>query len=331
MPLPKFGKDEYKFPDEQDDPKAASEDKFDIEIEDDTPEPDRNRKPLKEPIEDPTDDELASYDEKVQNRIKKFTRGYHDERRAKEQAERERVAAENYAKQVIEENKRLQQQLASGSQVFIETSKTAAEAELNAAKSSYKKAYEEGDPDALAEAQAEITRATLKLEKAQGMKPIEVDEKSWEPPQQDDSQPKMSRRTKQWVDNNSDWFGKDDEMTMTAMGLDKKLQREYGADYVGTSEYFQTIDKTMRKRFPEYFEDAQSDEDDEPPPRKRAEPADEDEPPRRASKPATVVAPASRSTPPSRIRLKASEAAIARRLGVPLEEYARQVAALSKG
>lgn len=333
MPLPKFKGEDYEFPDEKEEKaKAKAEDDFDIEIEDDTPEEDRGRKPLKEPIEDPTEDELASYDEKVQSRIKKFTRGYHDERRAKEAAERERIAAENYAKQILEENKRLQQQLANGSQAYIETSKTAAEAELNAAKSLYKKAYEEGDPDALAEAQANIARATLKLDKAQDMRPIEVEEKEWNPPaQQAQQQQPMSRRTKQWVDDNSDWFGKDDEMTMAAMGLDKKLQAKYGADYVGTSEYFQTIDKTMRKRFPEYFEDAQSNEDDEPPRQKRAEPADEEEPPRRASKPATVVAPASRSTPPSRVRLKASEAAIARRLGVPLEEYARQVAALSKG
>jgi hypothetical protein len=333
MPLPKFKGEDYEFPDEKEEKaKAKAEDDLDIEIEDDTPEEDRGRKPLTEPIEDPTEDELASYDEKVQSRIKKFTRGYHDERRAKEAAERERIAAENYAKQILEENKRLQQQLANGSQAYIETSKTAAEAELNAAKSLYKKAYEEGDPDALAEAQANIARATLKLDKAQDMRPIEVEEKEWNPPaQQAQQQQPMSRRTKQWVDDNSDWFGKDDEMTMAAMGLDKKLQAKYGADYVGTSEYFQTIDKTMRKRFPEYFEDAQSDEDDEPPRQKRAEPADEEEPPRRASKPATVVAPASRSTPPSRVRLKASEAAIARRLGVPLEEYARQVAALSKG
>ena len=119
-------------------------------------------------------------------------------------------------------------------------------------------------------------------------------------------------------------------MTAAAMGLDKKLGKQYGADYVGTEEYFRTIDKTMRKRFPEFFAETQSQEDDEPPRQKRAEPADEDEPPRRASKPATVVAPASRSTPPSRIRLKASEAAIARRLGVPLEEYAKQVAKLDR-
>ena len=111
-------------------------------------------------------------------------------------------------------------------------------------------------------------------------------------------------------------------MTLAAMGIDKKLQREYGADYVGTEEYFRTIDKTMRKRFPEFFAETQSQEDDEPPQKKRAEPADEGTPPRRASKPATVVAPASRSTPPSRVRLKASQAAIARRLGVPSEGHA---------
>ena len=138
---------------------------------------------------------------------------------------------------------------------------------------------------------------------------------------------KNTPRTQRWLDSNNDWFGVDDEMTMTAVGLDRKLQREYGADYVGTEEYFRTIDKTMRKRFPEYFEDVQSQEDD-PPPKKRAEPVDEEEPRRRASKPATVVAPAARSTPPSRVKLLASEAATARRLGVPLEEYARQKAAL---
>ena len=164
------------------------------------------------------------------------------------------------------------------------------------------------------------------------MKPIEVNEKEWAPPQQEDRKPPVSRRTQQWLDANNDWFGPDEEMTMAAMGIDKKLQREYGPDYVGTDEYFKTIDRTMRKRFPEFFaEDTQSQEDDDPPPRKRVEPADEDDPPRRASKPATVVAPASRSTPPSRMRLKASEAAIARRLGVPLELYAKQVAELKRG
>jgi hypothetical protein len=325
--------DTYEFPDEVEAKKAAAEDKFEIEIEDDTPPQDRGRKPMKEPVEDPTDDELASYDEKVQQRIKKFTRGYHDERRAKEEALREREAAENFAKQVYEENKRLQQQLSSGSKVFIEQSQSAAQLELESAKKKYKEAYESADVDALAEAQAEIAKATLKMDKASGLKPIEIEEREFKNAQPTQpEQPKLTPRTQKWIERNSDWWGQDEEMTMAAMGVDRKLQKEYGADYVGTEEYFKTIDKTMRKRFPEHFESEQSYEDDEPPPKKRtSEPVDEDDPPHRATRSASPVAPATRSTPPNRIRLKASEAATARRLGVPLELYAKQVALLRKG
>jgi hypothetical protein len=329
-PLPKF-EETYEFPDEKAE-KAAAEEKFEIEIEDDTPPQDRGRKPMKEPIEDPTDDELSTYDEKVQARIKKFTRGYHDERRAKEEALREREAAENFAKQVYEENKKLQQQLSNGSKVFIEQSQSSAQLELDSAKKKYKEAYENADVDALTEAQAEIAKATLKMDKASGMKPLEVEDREFSAPPTQPEKPQMTPRTKKWVERNSDWWGVDEEMTMTAMGIDKKLQREYGEGYVGTEEYFQTIDKTMRKRFPEHFESDQSYEDDDPPPKKRtSEPVDEDDPPHRATRSASPVAPATRSTPPNRIRLKASEAATARRLGVPLELYAKQVALLRKG
>jgi hypothetical protein len=325
---------EFELPDPDKEDIAAEDEKFEVEIEDDTPPEDRRRKPMKEPVEDPTEDELSSYDEKVQARIKKFTRGYHDERRAKEEAFREREAAETFAKQVFEENKRLQQQLSTGSKAFIETSKGAAEIELEAAEKAYKQAYEDGNSEALVSAQKAITKASIKLDRATDMRPIEVEDREFKAPLPvEPDKPRLTPRTQKWVDKNSDWWGVDDEMTMSAMGLDKRLQREYGPDYVGTEEYFQTIDKTMRKRFPEHFEDAQSNEDDTPPPRKRvSEPVDEDdEPPRRAQKFTSVVAPASRSTPPNRIKLKASEAAIARRLGVPIEEYAKQVAQLKRG
>lgn len=339
MPAPKFEGEEFEFPDEKEAKAkakaAAAEDDdgdFKVEIEDDTPVEDRGRKPMKEPVDDPTEDELASYDEKVQQRIKKFTRGYHDERRAKEEALRERQAAEAFARQILEENKKLQQQLSTGSKQFIETSQNAADIELSSAKKKFKEAYEAGDADAIAEAQAEIAEATLKVNRAKDLRPIEVREQEFKPAPAEPEVPPLPRRTQRWVQENADWWGKDEEMTAAAMGLDKKLQREYGSEYIGSEEYFKAIDRTMRKRFPEFFAENRSDEDDEdPPPRKRSEPADEEEPPRRATKPAAVVAPASRSTPPNRIRLKASEAAIARRLGVPLEEYARQVAQLKRG
>jgi len=326
--------EEFKFPHEADEAKgkpAAAEDDggFDVEIEDDTPKKDRGRKPDDSPPEDPTEDELATYDEKVQSRLKKFTRGYHDERRAKEEALREREAAEKLTKQLWEHNRRLQQQVELGSRAYIEQSKSSAEMEFDNAKKKYKEAYESGDSDAVVDAQADVARATLNLDKVQNMRPLQSEEKEVQIPQRNTNQPTVTQRDERWLKTNT-WFGTDPEMTASALGLHQKLAKEQGVNFVGSDEYYKKVDATMRRRFPEYYEDAQSDEDDAPS-KKASDPAYEGETQRRATKPANVVAPASRSTPPNRIRLKASEAAIARRLGVPLEEYAKQVAQLRRG
>jgi hypothetical protein len=332
MAQTEFKGDDFEFPDEKEakgKPEAVEDDGFDVEIEDDTPRKDRGRKPDDTPPEDPTEDELASYDEKVQSRLKKFTRGYHDERRAKEEALREREAAEKLAKQLWDQNRKLQEQVSLGSKAYIEQSKSSAEMEFENAKKKYKEAYESGDSDAVVDAQAEVSRATLNLDKVQNMRPLQVEENDVQIQQRSTNQPNVSQRDQRWMQKNT-WFGTDPEMTASALGLHQKLAKEHGADFVGSDDYYKRVDATMRRRFPEYYDDAQSDEDDTPS-KKVSEPAYEDEPPRRATKPANVVAPASRSTPPNRIRLKASEAAIARRLGVPLEEYAKQVAQLKRG
>ena len=331
MAQTEFKGDEFEFPDEKEAKDEGKSDELEIEIEDDTPEPDRGRKPMKEPVEEPTDDELASYDEKVQQRIKKFTRGYHDERRAKEEALREREAAETLAKQLWEQNRKLQEQVELGSKAYIEQSKSAAQIEFEAAKKRYKEAVESGDYDAQTDAQVEIAKATMNLDKVQNMRPLQAEEKDVQTqPQRSTPAPApVTGRDQRWMQKNT-WFGTDPEMTASALGLHQKLAREQGAEFVGSDEYYKKVDATMRRRFPEYFEDAQSDEDDVPS-KKTSEPAEEEEPPRRATKPSTVVAPASRSTPPNRVKLKASEAAIARRLGVPIELYAKQVAQLKRG
>lgn len=320
----KFKGAEFEFPDEKSEKEDEVSNEIELEIEDDTPEEDRGRKAAPPPKE-PTDEELSSYSEDVQQRIKRFTRGYHDERRAKEAAERERLAAEEFARKVYDENRRLKEQLKSGSEVFIETSKSAAQNELDTAKRKMKEAFEAGDAEALATAQEEVSKATLKMDKAQTMRPIQMqEEEEFKPARQEE--PKISPKTKKWIEKNNEWFGVDDEMTMLAMGLDKKLQRQYGADYIGTDDYFQEIDRTMRKRFPEYF---RSHEDDDDPSQNSSDPA-EDETPRRASKISTPVAPASRSTPPNRVKLKASQVALARKLGITPEQYAKQVALLGR-
>jgi hypothetical protein len=327
-------KDDFKFPHEVEEeakgkPVDTEDDSFDVEIEDDTPEPDRGRKPMKEPIEEPTEDELASYDEKVQQRIKKFTRGYHDERRAKEEALREREAAEKLTKQLWDQNRKLQEQVSLGSRAYIEQSKSSAEMEFDNAKKRFKEAVESGDYDAQTEAQVEIAKATLNLDKVQNMRPLQVEENDVQIQQRSTNQPNVSQRDQRWMQKNT-WFGTDPEMTASALGLHQKLAKEHGAEFVGSDEYYKRVDATMRRRFPEYYDDTQSYEDDAPS-KKASEPVYEDEPPRRATKPANVVAPASRSTPPNRVKLKASEAAIARRLGVPIELYAKQVAQLRRG
>lgn len=286
----------------------AEEETPEVEIVDDTPPQDRGRKPA-DPPEEVTDDELASYDEKVQKRIKKFTRGYHDERRAKEAALREREAAEALARQAWEENQRLKAQLAEGSKEFITQAQRLAEVDLTVAQRKYQEAFESNDAEAMAKAQAEIAQAALRMDKAKDLKPLQVPEKEVQTQQAS----KVDPKTAAWKDKNQ-WFGPNRAMTAYALGLHQDLVTQ---GYVaGSDAYFSEIDRTMRKRFPEEFGSS--------------EPEQRETTPTRASKPANVVAPAARSTPPNRIRLTASEVAVAKRLGVPLELYAKNKAAQMK-
>ena len=312
-----FKGEDYVFPDEENTGKPVDTEEIEVEVEDDTPVEDRGRKPMKEPVEEVTDEELSNYDEKVQARIKKFTRGYHDERRAKEEALRERVAAESLAKQLWDQNKSLQQQLSVGSEAYIKQSKSAAQLQMDKAKEDYKAAYDSGDSDAVVEAQTKLLRASNNLDRVDSFKPLQSPVNEVQIQQPETNKSNTTPRDERWMQNNT-WFGSDDEMTASALGLHQKLAKEYGTQYIGSDEYYKKVDSTMRKRFPEHFGS-----DDEP--------AYEEDSPRRATKPSNVVASASRSTPPNRIRLKASEAAIARRLGVSYEDYARQVAKLKRG
>lgn len=315
--------DEFKFPDEQTEDtteKAQSDDSFEIEIEDDLSDENQSANPpIDRQAAEPSDEELSKYSKDVRSRIDKLTKSYHDKRRESERAAKELEAAEDFARKVYEENKRLKEQLSSGSKYLIEQSKSSAEVELESAKKRLKDAYEAGDSDELVAAQQAIADATWKIRQVEHARPIEATPDFELPVRQ-----KVDAKTQEWMENNNTWFGKDDEMTAAALGLDKKLQRQYGSDYVGTDEYFRVIDQTMRKRFPEYFGQETGE------PENKSLHSEEEETPRR-TKSTTVVAPATRSTPPSRIRLKASQVSIARKLGVTPEEYARQVALLERG
>jgi len=306
----------YSFPDETKEP--AKQPEIDIEVIDDTPPEDKGRKPMAEPVEEVTDDELEAYDEKVQKRIKKLGRGYHDERRAKEEAIRMREEALSLAEMAIEENKKLQAKLHEGSKVFIHQGKAAAETELNNAKKAFKDAYESGDSDALADAQQRVSAATLNLDKAANMRPLEIREPQYNIPRVPE-QPQQDEKLTNWVDENP-WYGgekqEEEEMTSLALTVHNRLAREFGEKYVGTDEYYQKISATIQKRFPDYF-GSETKSEDKPREKSRAKPA------------ANVVAPATRSVAPKKVQLTQTQVQIAKRLGVPLEIYARKVAELN--
>lgn len=285
---------------------------YDVEVVDDTPKADRGRKPS-DPPEDVTEEELQDYSEKVRRRIQHFSKGYHDERRAKEAALRERQELERLAQQLVEENKKLQGSVSKNQTVLLEQAKRAAAVELESAKRAYRQAYESGEADAVLDAQDKLTTARLKAERLANIKLPALQEKEvpvetqQEAPVNNAPAPQVDAKAQDWQQANP-WFGTDDEMTSFALGLHSKLVKS-GVD-PQSDEYYETINSRMRKVFPENFEDTE------------LEVTEEEKPKRRAN----VVAPATRSTAPKKVRLTQTQVAIAKRLGVPLELYAKQVA-----
>ena len=168
----------YKFPDEVEDKKTADvefeiegEGEVEIEIEDDTPVQDRGRKPLDREVLDPTEDEIDTYSDKVKLRIKELTHARHDERRVKEATMREKQELERLAQQLIEENKRLKQNVYTGQEAVIEGAKGKAESELKEARSKLKAAQESYDTDAIIEAQEAVMDAKIRAEQVKNYRP----------------------------------------------------------------------------------------------------------------------------------------------------------------
>ena len=317
----------FEFPDEKE-AKVAVEvqagPEFEIEIEDDTPPKDRNRQPVSEEEVKKLKldaDELDQYSVEAKDKLIKMKKVWHDERRAKEAADRERQEAIRIATKLAEENKQLKSKLHSGEEEYVGVAKHSAVQELEAAKKEYRDAYDAGDSEKLVEAQEKLTMAKIKVDKLDNYnpiykKPLQEEENDVQSYQQQ-SVPRPDNKAVDWQQRN-EWFGQDEEMTSLALGLHEKLKRS-GVP-VGSDEYYDTIDKTMRRRFPENFDDGQELETE----KVRAEE------PQKTSKPkaSTVVAPASRSTSPKKIRLSNTQVALAKKLGLTPEQYARELTKL---
>jgi len=307
-------KTEFEFPDEKEDnprkggnvvePESNSPE---IEVVDDTPEEDRGRTPMTEPPKEVTDEELSKYDEGVQKRIKHFTKGYHEERRAKESAEREKDEALRLAQAVLAENKKLKGSVNQNQTALLEQAKKVISGEVETAKRMYREAYEAGDTDKLVEAQEALTTAKIRADKVNNFRPapLQVEETPVQITQQPTKAAPVDDKLLAWQDENQ-WFGSNKRMTAYALGLHEELVSEGIPS--GSDEYYKRINTDIRERFSDQFG------------------ADEsvDAKPQRTK--SNVVAPASRSTAPRKIVLTQTQVNIAKRLGVPLELYARKVA-----
>ena len=314
-------KDDYKFPDEDDDVRSpvtsendsAVEDDVEIEIVDDTPEKDRGRKPLDREVEDPTDDEIESYSEKVQARIKSLTHARHDERRVKESLMREKQEMERLMAHLAEENKKLKQTVNYGQEAFISTAKREAEAQLETARRQYKEAQEAFDTEAIIAAQEALTDAKMKIEQVKNYRatPLQEDEPVVQIQQSEVASVKPDEKSLRWQAKNQ-WYGADgfEEYTSYALGLHHKLVNS-GVD-PRTDEYFERIDARMKNAFPELFGGNDGD-------RPRSE---------TSRKPSSVVAPATRSSGTKKIQLTPTQVALARKYGLTPQQYAAEVAKL---
>jgi hypothetical protein len=309
--------EEFKFPDEIETEKVRTSDDIEIKLEDDTPPEDRGRKPLPKDIVDELDkDDLEEYSEKVKKRLGQMKKVWHDERRAKEAVAREKDEALRFAQTQFEENRRLKQRLGVGEKAYIQEVTKAATNELGTAKEKLKQAYDSGDSDKITEAQEALTDAKLRLKDYERFQPSLQDELERVQPNQQVTTPPQpapaaDQKAENWKARNS-WFGDDEEMTALALGLHEKLVRS-GVD-PRSDDYYRRIDETMRKRFPESFE---GDEETTTQTREPEKPS--------RTKPANVVAPVTRGTAPRQVRLTSSQVALAKKLGISNEQYAREI------
>ena len=246
-------------------------------------------------------EELEQYSEGVQKRIAKLTKKWRE-------AERQREAALDYAKGVQTEHQTLKTRMAKLEPSYVTAVENRVKSGLDAAKATLVRAREAGDINAEVEAQKEIARLGMEEVRVNTLKNklSEQKEQVVNTPSLDQrlQTPPADPKAEEWAEKN-EWFGKDSAMTYTAFDLHKKLVDEQGYD-PKTDEYYAEIDKQMRLDFPHKFAKTNSQE---------------------STKPTQTVASATRSVKPGRntVRLTSSQVAIAKKLNVPLEEYAKQL------
>jgi hypothetical protein len=243
--------------------------------------------------------EEEEYSQSVKKRIDKLTFKIRE-------AERQKEEALKYANSIKSERDELKGKITKVDEGYINEYSARVKSEMDKAQSVLQSAINAGDVKAQVEAQKAIARLAIEEERANSSikqrENIKENIKNNPPQAQPQPKPQPDPKAEAWAEKN-EWFGKDEAMTFTALSIHKKLLQEEGFDGK-TDEYYNELDKRIKKEFPHKFEDKN-----------------------KGSRPVQAVASANRSTKAGRkvVRLTPSQIAIAKRLGVPLEEYAKHV------
>ena len=310
----------------------SSSSEYDIEIVDDRPPEDR-RPPKAESKSESDDEELGDYSEKVQKRLNKVKFDYHEERRQPEAAERMREEAVKIAQQYATKNQEQESLISRGEAALIEQIKQKSRIAVDQAKADYKKAYEEGDTDGVANAQERMVKAQAESQEieryssnaSQQAQQLQAQRQAAYQQQiarqaaqnvaaQQPVQPQLSPESQEWADKNT-WFADPSKkaMTATAYGLHEEAITDMNLA-PNSQEYFEYIDNGMRESYPNFDWGDNSDTDG------RSASVT-------SSQPSTVVAPSARNNgaKPRKVRLTATQVALAKRLGITNEQYAQHL------
>jgi hypothetical protein len=292
----------------QENQEVLEEEDTGVEVEIDSPEESGSEAKVETEVSEPakSEDELESYSKNVQSRIKKLTEKYRKE-------ERDREEAVTMAQKLLEENNKLKTQVKNLDKGYVNSEESRLQSQIAGVKQQYREAYDSGDSDAMFAAQEQLSKMALMQERVRVAKQRLSIEDAQPAPEQvqqaaplvNKKQPDPDPRAQEWA-NKNEWFGSDEVMTYAAFGLHKKLVEEEGFD-PNTEDYYSEVDKRMRTEFPHKFQATKKSG---------------------GAQVAPAGASATRSTAKSgrrSVKLSPSQIAMAKRLNVPLEEYAKYV------
>ena len=274
-----------------------------IDLSPEAPKPEETASEPVEVQETASDEELEEYSTNVRGRIGDLTKRFREE-------ERQKQTAIQYAENVQKENQNLKDRLDKLDKGFIKQFEGRVDSELDTAKRVLKEAHETGDVDAMVEAQEALSNLSVEKSRLTSVKSNEINrENVANPPAAQAPVPPQPAvvadpKAEAWASKN-DWFGQDEVMTYAAFGVHRRLIEDEGFDPT-SNDYYDELDKRMRSEFPQKLNSGSK--------------------PTGGRKVASAESSRSRNRSGRKtVRLSASQVAIAKRLNVPLEEYAKYV------